>query len=133
MADSLTNALAGGNLSLTTLKALLDNSFDSILITDSTKAGKILYANKGFKALTGYLPKEVVGKTPRILQGSATDKKVLDRLRKSLTEGKPFEGRAINYKKNGTPFIMHWRVVPVNVGKNTKVWIAIQREGSAVE
>jgi len=133
MADSRTNALAGGNLSLTTLKALLDNSFDSILITDSTKAGKILYANKGFKALTGYSPKEVVGKTPRILQGSATDKKVLDRLRKSLTEGKPFEGRAINYKKNGTPFIMHWRVVPVNVGKNTKVWIAIQREGSAVE
>jgi PAS domain-containing protein len=110
MADSLTEALAGGDLSLTTLKALLDNSFDSILITDSTKAGKILYANKGFKALTGYSAKEVIGKTPRILQGTATDK-----------------------KKNGTPFIMHWRVVPVKVGRNTKVWLAIQREGSAVE
>jgi hypothetical protein len=34
MADSLTEALAGGDLSLTTLMALLDNSFDSILITD---------------------------------------------------------------------------------------------------
>ena len=133
MADSLTEALAGGDLSLTTLKALLDNSFDSILITDSTKAGKILYANKGFKTLTGYSTKEVIGKTPRILQGAATDKKVLDRLRKALTDGKPFEGRAINYKKNGTPFIMHWRVVPVKVGRNTKVWLAIQREGSAVE
>ena len=133
MADSLTEALAGGDLSLTTLKALLDNSFDSILITDSTKAGKILYANKGFKTLTGYSTKEVIGKTPRILQGAATDKKVLDRLRKALTDGKPFEGRVINYNKNGTPFIMHWRVVPVKVGRNTKVWLAIQREGSAVE
>jgi len=133
MADSLTEVLSGGDLSLTTLKALLDNSFDSILVTDSTKAGKILYANKGFNALTGYSTKEVIGKTPRILQGTATDKKVLDRLRKALTDGKPFEGRAINYKKNGTPFIMHWRVVPVKVGRNTKVWLAIQREGSAVE
>ena len=133
MTISLLDALDGGNLSLSTLKALLDNSFDSVLITDSTKAGKILFANKGFKALTGYSTKEVVGQTPRILQGVATDKNVLDRLRKALTDGKPFEGRAINYKKNGAPFIMHWRVVPVRVGGNTKVWVAIQREGSTVE
>ena len=133
MTVSLSDALDGGNLSLSTLKALLDNSFDSVLITDSTKAGKILFANKGFKALTGYSTKEVVGQNPRILQGVATDKKVLDRLRKALTDGKPFEGRAINYKKNGAPFIMHWRVVPVRVGGNTKVWVAIQREGSTVE
>jgi PAS domain S-box-containing protein len=133
MADSLSNILDENKLTLSALKGLVDNSFDSILITDSSAYGKILFANKAFKALTGYSPAEVVGKTPRILQGTATDKKVLDRLRKSLTDGKRFEGRAINYKKNGTPFIMHWRVVPVNVGKNTKVWIAIQREGSAVE
>lgn len=133
MANSLTAALEGGNLSLATLKALLDNSFDSILITDSSKSGKILFANKSFKALTGYSTQEVLGKTPRILQGTATDKKVLDRLRKALRDGKPFEGRAINYKKNRTPFIMHWRVVPVKIGRNTKVWVAIQREGSTVE
>ena len=133
MAGSLKDILDGGSLSLTALQALLDNSFDSILITDSSKSGKILYANKAFKALTGYSPKEVVGNTPRILQGPATDKKVLDRLRTALSEGKSFEGRAINYKKNGTPFIMHWRVVPVSVGAATKVWVAIQREGSAVE
>jgi PAS domain S-box-containing protein len=133
VAGSLKDILDGGSLGLTALQALLDNSFDSILITDSSKSGKILYANKAFKALTGYSPKEVVGNTPRILQGPATDKKVLDRLRTALSEGKSFEGRAINYKKNGTPFIMHWRVVPVNVGAATKVWVAIQREGSVVE
>ena len=71
MADSLTGSTRWGRSKPhTTLKALLDNSFDSILITDSTKAGKILYANKGFKALTGYSTKEVIGKTPRILQGA---------------------------------------------------------------
>ena len=34
--------------------------------------------------------------------------------------------------KDGTPFIMYWRVIPAKVGKNTKVWIAIQREGSSI-
>ena len=48
----------------------------------------------------------MIGKNSRILQGTATDKKVLERLRKALTDGKPFEGRAINYKKNGTPYLV---------------------------
>ncbi|NNE84708.1 MAG: PAS domain S-box protein [Alphaproteobacteria bacterium] len=133
MAKSLENALQSEAVRLSVLKALVDNSFDSILITDATKAGKILYANKAFKRLTGYSQAEVVGKTPRILQGPATDKNVLDRLRKALSKGNSFEGRAINYKKNGSPFIMHWRVVPAKVGKEAKVWLAIQREGTAVE
>lgn len=108
---------------------LADNSFDSVLITDATKVRKIIYANKAFNKLTGYGVNEVVGKTPRILQGPATDKKVLERLRKALQDGKRFEGSAINYKKNGNPFIMNCRVVPVKVGKDTKIWLAIQREG----
>ncbi|MFT6438016.1 MAG: PAS domain S-box-containing protein, partial [Candidatus Azotimanducaceae bacterium] len=40
--------------SLTMLKVLAENSFDSILITDATTEGKIIYANKAFKKLTGY-------------------------------------------------------------------------------
>lgn len=133
MNKSLEKTLQDADVSLSVLQALADNSFDSVLVTDATKAGKIIYANKSFSKLTGYTQSEVIGKTPRILQGPATDKKVVGSLREALTEGKKFEGKAINYKKNGTPFIMYWRVVPARVGKDTKVWIAIQREGVAVE
>jgi PAS domain S-box-containing protein len=133
MTKSLNKTIGDSEISLSVLQVLADNSFDSVLITDATKAGKIIYANKAFNKLTGYGVDEVVGKTPRILQGSATDKKVLERLGKSLQSGKRFEGSAINYKKNGSPFIMHWRVVAVKIGKNTKVWLAIQREGTSVE
>lgn len=133
MANSLIKTIDDSEISLKVLQVLADNSFDSVLITDATKAGKIIYANKAFNKLTGYGVDEVVGKTPRILQGSATDKTVLVRLSKSLQSEKHFEGSAINYKKNGIPFIMHWRVAPVKIGKNTKVWLAIQREGTAVE
>ena len=88
-----------------------------------------MYANKSFKTLTGYDPSEVIGKTPRILQGAATDRVVIARLVDSLKRGCRFEGKAINYKKNGTPFIMYWRVLPVKVGNEARVWVAIQREG----
>jgi PAS domain S-box-containing protein len=114
------------------LKVLAENSFDSILITDATVKGKITYANKAFKKLTGYDQSEIIGKTPRILQGSGTDKKVIDRLAIALKSGGKFEGKAINYRKDGTPFIMYWRVLPIKVGKKIEAWLAIQREGSVI-
>jgi len=132
MVDLLGQVCKDGDISLNVLQVLAKNSYDSILITDATKDAKIIYANKAFKTLTGYDPSEVIGKTPRVLQGAATDRKVIARLADSLQRLCRFEGRAINYKKNGTPFIMHWRVLPVKVGNQTRVWVAIQREGFAI-
>jgi PAS domain S-box-containing protein len=132
MNSNIEKTLGNTETSIEMLKVLAENSFDSILITDSSSEGKIIYANKSFKKLTGHDPKEVIGETPRILQGVGTDKKVIDRLAIALKSGKNFEGKAINYKKDGTPFIMYWRVVPITVSKKIKVWVAIQREGSVI-
>jgi len=113
------------------LELLADNSFDALLITDP--AGTIAYSNKAFTKLTGYDQADVIGKTPKLLQGPGTDKKVLARLKESMDKGNgDYEGSAINYRKNGTPFIMHWRVVPVKVAGEIKAWVAIQREGSQI-
>lgn len=119
-------------VSLSLLEVLAKNSFDAILITDASVEGKIIYANKAFETLTGYDANEVIGKTPRLLQGQATDSKVIGRLSNALKSNDSFEGKAINYKKDGTPFIMYWRVLPVKVEGNTKVWVAIQREGASI-
>ena len=116
MAIDKNNVLDTDGLTLPLLKVLAENSFDSILITDASKDGKIIYANKAFKKLTGHDPVEVLGKTPRILQGAGTDPK----------------GKAINYRKDGTPFIMFWRVLPIKVGRKIEAWIAIQREGASI-
>jgi len=132
MAHTIGTTLEKTETNLALFKVLSENSFDSILITDATKAGKIIYANKAFKKLTGHETADVIGKTPRILQGVGTDKKVTRRLAEALNSGKKFEGKAINYKKDGTPFIMFWRVLPIKVGKKIEAWIAIQREGSAI-
>ena len=132
MASSIESSLGNPKTSLALLKVLAENSFDSILVTDATAKGKIIYANKSFKKLTGHEPSEVIGKTPRILQGVGTDKKVIERLSLALQTGNTFEGKAINYKKDGTPFIMFWRVRPIKVEKTIEAWVAIQREGSVI-
>ena len=132
MAIDKENILSDNAAGIPLLKVLADNSFDSILITDASKQGKIIYANKAFKKLTGYSPAEAIGKTPRVLQGLGTDKKVIARLSSALKNGKKFEGKAINYKKDGTPFIMYWRVLPIKAGKKIEAWIAIQREGASI-
>jgi PAS domain S-box-containing protein len=132
LAIDLGNVLGDKLAGLPLLKVLAENSFDSVLVTDASKDGKIVYANTAFKKLTGYSPAEVIGRTPRILQGAGTDEKVTDRLSKALKSGGKFEGKAINYKKDGTPFIMFWRVLPIKVGKKIEAWVAIQREGASI-
>ena len=68
MSQSIDKILNDEVLSLRVLKGLVENSFDSILITDASARAKIIYANKAFKTLTGHSPAAVVGKTPKILQ-----------------------------------------------------------------
>ena len=132
MSSAIDKVIDDNKINTALLRVLADNSFDSIVITDATVQGKIIYANKASKKLTGYDPSDVIGKTPRILQGVGTDKKVIGRLAVALKSGKKFQGKTINYKKDGTPFIMYWRVSPIRVGKTTEAWIAIQREGSFI-
>ena len=132
MASLIEKTIGKTEVSLALLKVLTENSFDSILVTDASIRGKIIYANKAFKKLTGHDPAAVVGKSPKILQGAGTDKKVIARLANALKTGRKFEGKAINYKKDGTPFIMYWKVLPIKVGRKIEAWVAIHREGSVI-
>lgn len=131
MASSLLDALGSQTGGLTLLKLLADNSFDSILVTDASAKGRIIYANKAFKKLTGHDPADVIGKDPRLLQGPGTDRKVIERISATLKAGGRFEGRAVNYRKDGTPFIMNWRMFPLKDAGTIIAWVAIQREALA--
>lgn len=132
MSDKFEKLMNGADGGLALLEVLAENSFDSILITDASTEEKIIYANQAFEKLTGHDPSSVIGKTPRILQGPGTDEKVIARLANAMKSGGKFEGKAINYKKDGTPFIMYWRVLPIEVARKTTAWVAIQREGSVI-
>lgn len=90
---------------------------------------RIEYVNEAFTRITGYQPQEVIGQTPRMFQGPKTDRRVLKRMRTQLAQYKEFEGETVNYRKDGSPFILAWTVAPVRDvhGRVTK-WISTQRD-----
>ncbi|MBO6522596.1 MAG: PAS domain S-box protein [Balneolaceae bacterium] len=114
------------------LESAIRNDYDSILITELglEKPGpKIVYVNDGFTKMTGYLPEEVIGKTPRILQGPKTDRAILDRLKRRLIEGQAFFGHSINYRKDGSEFINQWDIHPLlNIEGEVTHWVSYQRD-----
>ncbi len=109
-------------------EAVISNSFDSVMVTEATANTPIRYVNHAFTELTGYSSDEVLGKSPSLLQGPETDSAVLDQLREDLGAGRNFEGKAINYRKDGTPFTMHWRVASVHCEGDIRYFIAVQRQ-----
>jgi PAS domain S-box-containing protein len=124
-----------GALAPNTLRVAVEHAYDAVVITTAdldVPGPRILYVNRAFTTMTGYRPEEVVGRTPRILQGPKTSRRVLDRLRRELDRGKSFRGRAVNYRKNGSEFWLEWRVAPVwdHVGRITH-FVAVQRDVTA--
>ncbi|MBI0534696.1 PAS domain S-box protein [Roseomonas sp. KE2513] len=126
--------LAGsvGALSAAILGAALDLAGLAALITDApldSPGPTIRYANAHFEAITGYRAAELIGHSPRILQGPRTDRAELDRLRRALETERAFTGATINYRKNGTSYTNEWIVGPVlgPAGELTH-WFSVQRD-----
>lgn len=113
------------------LEASMEESFNSVMITEAGPGYPIIYVNPACRELTGYETDELIGKSPSILQGEKTDSGVLDRLNDALSDGKPFHGQAINYRKDGSAFMMEWKIVPIHDEKdNVSHYLAIQKDVS---
>jgi PAS domain S-box-containing protein len=105
---------------------------ESILITDAQldfPGPRIIFVNPAFTRMTGYAAEEVIGKTPRILQGPRTDKRVLRRLRQKLEQHEVFEGVTIQNRRDGTEYFQEWQVMPLHDDSgNVTHYVAIQRD-----
>jgi diguanylate cyclase (GGDEF)-like protein/PAS domain S-box-containing protein len=115
------------------LESVVVNANDSVLITEAepidAPGPRILYANAAFTRTTGYEAAEVLGKSPRLLQGPHSDRAALDHLREALVAWRPIEVELLNYKKDGTPFWVELSIVPVpnETGFFTH-WVSVQRD-----
>ena len=113
------------------LETSMEESFNSVMITEAGQGYPIIYVNPAFCELTGYGPHEVTGKSPSMLQGPNTDKAVLERLNKAIADGELFHGQAINYRKDGSEFMMEWKIAPIRNEKDEIThYLAIQRDVS---
>ncbi|MBB6004419.1 PAS domain S-box protein [Arcicella rosea] len=115
------------------LESVVVNTNDAVLITEAEPfdepGPRILYVNEAFTSMTGYTSEEIIGKTPRILQGPKSDRAELARLGRALRNWEICEITTINYKKNGEEFWINFTVIPVadETGWFTH-WISIERD-----
>jgi diguanylate cyclase (GGDEF)-like protein/PAS domain S-box-containing protein len=116
------NHMAFPSQRLALLESVVEQSFDAILITDADfKNGGpfIVYANPQFCAMTGYTTDELIGRSPNMFQGAETDPDVIARLRQCVQNGLFFEGSTVNYRADGSTYIVEWRISPVRDDRGT--------------
>jgi len=107
----------------------LEYAGDGIIITESVENDcPIVFCNEAFVQLTGNAKEDILGKNCRFLQGEDTNKEQKKKIRDSLENAKPFAGRILNYRKNGTSFWNHLTITPIfNPNKLLTHFIGIQR------
>ncbi|WP_392480229.1 PAS domain S-box protein [Nostoc sp. C110] len=115
------------------LQSVVVNTNDAVVITEAQPIGEpgphIIYVNEAFTRITGYSLEEVLGKTPRILQGEKTSRAELDKVWTALSRWETVTVQVINYRKDGSEFWNEFSIVPVadQTGWYTH-WISVQRD-----
>lgn len=98
------------------ITALTADSETAVVVTDgelSHPGPTIVLVNRAFERMTGYPSAELVGKTPRMLQGERTSLATRRALARALRDGKRMKVALINYRKSGEPYRCEVEVFPI--------------------
>ena len=115
------------------LQSCVESIEDVVLITHASPSHSpgpvIMYVNPAFERHTGYTSAEVIGKTPRLLQGPLTSRTELNKISVALQEWKSVKVELANYKKNGEVFWVELEITPVGANGSALCthWIGVQR------
>ena len=93
------SALASSQRNLQLAEKVIQTSLEGIMITDAR--GRIMRVNPAFTELTGYMPDEVIGESPAVLQSGRHDRAFYDRMWETLAREGQWRGEIWNRRKNG--------------------------------
>jgi PAS domain S-box-containing protein len=115
------------------LEASVSQLNDIVLITESLPliepGPRILFVNDAFVRITGYAREDVLGKSPRLLQGPLTDRAELARVHAALARFEPVHTELVNYTKHGDPYWIEMDIVPVGAqGDGYSHFVAVERD-----
>lgn len=111
------------------LSGAVENSPSIIVITDLH--GRIEYVNPKFTEVTGYLPEEVIGHNPRLLNAGTQTKDIFEEMWAAILNGKEWQGDLYNKKKNGECYWERASISPIR-DKNGNIthFVAIKEDVS---
>ncbi len=96
------------------LSAILDQCVNGVTLSDpDLEDSPIIYANKSFENLTGYSQDEIIGRNCRFLQGEDRDQEARHQIAEAIRNSEAIEVNIRNYKKDGTLFYNHLKIVPL--------------------
>lgn len=104
-----------------------------ILIADTGSVDEpgpaIVYANPAFTRMSGYPIDELIGLTPRVLQGPKTSAAARAQIRLALEQWQPIRIELTNYRKDGSEFEVELTIVPLADQNGWfRYWVSVQRE-----
>jgi diguanylate cyclase (GGDEF)-like protein/PAS domain S-box-containing protein len=118
------------------LEKVLATANDAVLVTTAEPTERpgpvIVYANDALQHHTGYSLDELLGRSPRLLQGPDTDPAELRRLNEALAAWRPIVSEVLNYRKDGSTFWVEMNIAPLAdaTGWFTH-WVSVQRDVTA--
>lgn len=89
--------------SLEMSSAVFEHTMDGVLITNAEN--RIVHVNDSFVAITGYQPREAIGKNPKLLKSGTHDKYFYKQMWEQLNKNGYWQGEITNRKKNGEIYI----------------------------
>ncbi|MBC5783138.1 EAL domain-containing protein [Ramlibacter sp. USB13] len=118
---------------LTLLEGSIARLNDIVIITEAAPfrapGPRIVFVNEAFERRTGYTRDEVIGHSPRLLQGPDTQRAQLDRIRSALEQWERVRVDLINYTKAGEPYWVDLDVSPVwDETRRLTHWVAVGRD-----
>ncbi|MEB3887180.1 PAS domain-containing protein [Lyngbya sp. CCY1209] len=113
---------------LTQLSWVASQTDNAVIICDCD--GRIEWVNRGFVRITGYYLNEVKGCKPgSFLQGTQTDPRTVEELRKTLRSRQPYRGEILNYRRDGEPYWLAIAITPIfDRSGNLTQFIAVESD-----
>lgn len=99
----------------------------AISITDP--AARILYVNRAFESLTGYVRDEVVGKNESVLSSKSTPLEVYQTLWETIQNRQVWQGTLVNHRKDKQEYLAELIIAPVlNPQKQVAYYLGMHRD-----
>jgi len=89
----------------------------------------ILYVNAAFERITGYKADEVLGRSPRFLQGPKTSAQEIVRIEEALRARRPVRAELLNYRKDGSVFWVEFEATSMkSPQEDAEFFVFIERD-----
>ncbi|HAT1868005.1 TPA: diguanylate cyclase [Legionella pneumophila] len=118
---------------------LIDETSDMVIITkaeplDAPNGPEVVWVNKAFEKISKYKANEIIGQTPRILQGKETDQNTLKMIKEAIKAQMNINVDLLNYTKDGTPYWINFSIVYLRDGQGNLCYLgAIEKDFSAIK